>query len=652
MLKTEHRRKHKMADTPNKTATDKYRKILKEYWGYDDFRGIQRDIIDSITAGKDTLGLMPTGGGKSITFQVPALSMKGVCIVITPLIALMKDQVEHLRKKGVKAYAIYGSMQRNEILRILENAVLGGATLLYISPERLSSELFLSKLQHMDVSFFTIDEAHCICQWGYDFRPSYLAISKIRQLKPEAPILALTATAPPSYIKDIQKQLGFKEENVFRMSFMRKNIAYIVREAVDKEEQMLHILRAVGGCAIVYTYSRRKTKDISKFLNDNGISATYYHAGLEHTERDKRQQTWQEDKVKVMVATNAFGMGIDKPDVRLVIHFDCPDSIESYYQEAGRAGRDGEKAYAVLLYNSKDHINLMRGVLDKFPDKDYIKLVYEDLAYFFQIAVGSAYNRTFEFDIDKFCRYFKHFPTRVVSALQILEKAGYIEYSENGDNRAQLHFLIGRNDLYRFDEMTDKENAVIIAALRNYSGLFSDYVYVNEALIASQSGLTESETYEILKGLSKKRILHFIPRKDIPRIRYTQSRVDMDEISIPKDIYELRKEQYTRRVKAMLTYAENDVICRSQELLSHLGEPHSKRCGTCDICVDQKKRTKEDKETDKRLRLDILKMLEDKKPHCVKELYNLNYELKRIDRVLRRMADEEEIFNADGKITR
>ena len=641
-----------MTEEKSHDTGDRYRKILKEYWGYDDFRGIQRDIIESICSGKDTLGLMPTGGGKSITFQVPALAMRGVCIVITPLIALMKDQVEHLRKKGVKAYAIYGSMQRHEILKILENAVLGGVTLLYIAPERLSSELFLSKLQHMDVSFFTIDEAHCICQWGYDFRPSYLAIAKIRQQKPDAPILALTATAPPSYIKDIQKQLGFKEENVFRMSFMRKNIAYIVRDAVDKEEQMLHILRSVGGCAIVYVYSRKKTKDVSEFLNANGISATFYHAGLEHVERDKRQTMWQEDKAKVMVATNAFGMGIDKPDVRLVIHLECPDSIESYYQEAGRAGRDGEKAYAVLLFNRKDHINLMKGILDKFPDKGYIRLVYEDLAYFFQIAVGSAYNRTFEFDIDKFCRYFKHYPTRVVSALQILEKSGYIEYSENGDNRAQLHFLIGRNDLYRFDEMTDKENAVIIAALRNYSGLFSDYVYVNEALIADQSGLSENETYEILKGLSKRHILHFIPRKDIPRIKYTQSRVDMDELVIPMDVYELRKEQYTKRVKAMITYAENDLICRSQELLSYLGEPYSKRCGTCDICIEQKKRTKEDKNIDKQLRIDILKMLEDMKPHNVKELYKLNYELNRIDRVIRRMADEEEIFNVDGKITR
>lgn len=641
-----------MAEEKKLATVDKYQKILKEYWGYDDFRGIQRDIIESVCSGKDTLGLMPTGGGKSITFQVPALSMKGVCIVITPLIALMKDQVEHLRKKGIRAYAIYGSMQRNEIVRILENAVLGGVTLLYIAPERLSSELFLNKLRHMNVSFFTIDEAHCICQWGYDFRPSYLAISKIRELKPETPILALTATAPPSYIKDIQKQLGFKKENVFRMSFMRKNISYIVREAADKEEQMLHILKSVGGCAIVYVYSRKKTKEISEFLNNNGISSTFYHAGLESTERDKRQTMWQEDKVKVMVATNAFGMGIDKPDVRLVIHFDCPDSIESYYQEAGRAGRDGEKAYAVLLFNNKDHVNLLKGILDKFPDKDYIRLVYEDLAYFFQIALGSAYNRTFEFNIDKFCRYFKHFPTRVVSALHILEKAGYIEYSENSDNRAQLHFLIGRNDLYRFDEMTEKENAVIIAALRNYSGLFSDYVYVNEALIAEQSGLSEEETYETLKGLSKKHILHFIPRKDIPRIKYVQSRVDINELVIPKDMYELRKEQYTKRVKAMLTYAKNDLICRSQELLSYLGEPRSKRCGTCDICLSQKKRTKDDKEKDKELRLDILKMLEDMKPHSVKELYKLNYELKRIDRVIRRMADEEEIFNVDGKITR
>ena len=633
-------------------ADDKYLRILKEYWGYPDFRGKQRDIIESICAGKDTLGLMPTGGGKSITFQVPAIAMEGVCLVITPLIALMKDQVDALRKKGVKAYAIYGSMKHAEILKILDNAVLGGVTLLYISPERLSSELFLSKLSHMTVSFITVDEAHCICQWGYDFRPSYLAISEIRKIKPDAPVLALTATATLPAIDDIQKQLNFKEKNVFRMSFMRKNIAYIVRTADDKLEQAAHIIRSLSGSAIVYVYSRKKTKEVAEYLNDNNISATFYHAGLDHAVRDLRQSMWQEDKVKVMVATNAFGMGIDKPDVRVVIHIDSPDSIEAYFQEAGRAGRDGNKAYAVLLFNGRDKSILQRRIADQYPDKEYIKTVYEHLAYFFQLAVGCGFERTFEFNLDKFCRNFKHYPARVESALKILEKSGYIEYSEASDNKARMRFLIGRNDLYRLKDMTDEENAVVVAALRNYSGMFSDYAYIEEALIAQQSGVDDQQTHEILKTLSRKHIIHFIPRKSIPHIKYTQSRVDFEEIVIPMKVYDWRKKLAEKRLEAVVTYAESEKVCRSQQLLNYFGETRSERCGQCDVCIEQKKMTREDKQRDKDIRLAILKLLEDKKPHHIKELYTLDFDMPSIERVLRHMADEEEVYNIEGKITR
>lgn len=630
---------------------DRFTAILKEYWGYPDFRGIQREIIDSISSGKDTLGLMPTGGGKSITFQVPAIAADKVCIVVTPLIALMKDQVEHLRKKGIKAYAIYGSMRREEIVKILDNAVLGGVNLLYVSPERLSSELFLTKLRHMDVSFITVDEAHCISQWGYDFRPSYLAISSIRKIKPKAPVLALTATATPSTIKDIQRKLGFKEENVFRMSFMRKNLAYIVRFADDKMEQMAHIIKSVSGSAIVYVYSRQKTKETAEYLSKCGISATFYHAGLEHTTRDERQMMWQEDKVKVMVATNAFGMGIDKPDVRVVIHIDCPDSIEAYFQEAGRAGRDGKKAYAVLLYNKRDKVVLHNRVADNFPDKEYIKTVYEHLAYFFQLAVGSGYNHTFEFNIDKFCYFFKHHPIRLQSALKILEKAGYIEYNSNGNDRTRMMFTVEREDLYRLREMTEKQNAIVIAALRCYSGLFSDYVYIDEAILSRQTGIDEHEIYMTLKELAQKHVISFVPKKDIPRIKYTQNRVETKDIVISQEIYEQRKELFRQRIEAVINYAENDFVCRSRQLLRYFGETKSADCQQCDVCISHRKETEEDRAEQENIKKEIIELLSDKKPHEVKELYNLKHDTTIIDRVLINMAYEETVVNDNGKLS-
>lgn len=630
---------------------DKFTGILKEYWGYNDFRGIQREIIESISAGKDTLGLMPTGGGKSITFQVPALASKGVCIVITPLIALMKDQVSHLREKGIKAYAIYGSMQRNEIVNILDNAVLGGVTLLYVSPERLSTELFLTKLKHMNVSFITVDEAHCISQWGYDFRPSYLSIRSIREIKPKAPVLALTATATPATVDDIQEKLGFKEKNVFKMSFERKNLAYIVRIAENKNEEMLHILNSVNGSAIVYVYSRQKTKDVAEFLEKSGISATYYHAGLEHSTRDERQTMWQEDKVRVMVATNAFGMGIDKPDVRLVIHIDCPDSIEAYFQEAGRGGRDGKKAYAVLLYNNHDKITLSKRISDNFPDKDYIKKVYEHLAYFFQIGVGSGYGHTFEFNIGKFCNNFKHFPIRLEAALKILEKAGYIEYDSNGNERTRLMFLVERDELYKLNELSKEQNSVIIATLRCYSGLFSSYAIIDEGLIAQKAGIDKNEVYCILKELDKKRLVSFIPEKNVPRIKYTQNRVDTKEIIISKEVYDIRKELFKCRIEAINKYAENNYMCRSRQLLRYFGENQSSNCNQCDVCIDNRKMTKEDKKELKVIRQEILNLLSDKKEHNVEELYKIKHDLTKIEHVIYHMSDEEEIFNNNGKLT-
>ena len=564
---------------------DKFQSILQKYWGYPDFRGIQRNIIESIASGRDTLGLMPTGGGKSITFQVPALAQEGVCIVITPLIALMKDQVQHLREHGILADAIYADKSRSEILQTLDNAIFGGVKILYVSPERLASEMFQTKLRHIHVSFITVDEAHCISQWGYDFRPSYLQIASIREMKPGIPILALTATATPEVVDDIQERLHFKEKNVFKMSFERKNLAYVVREAEDKQGEMIHILQSVGGSAIVYARSRKRTKEMAQLLSQQGITATFYHAGLDPDVKDQRQKAWQKDEVRVMCATNAFGMGIDKPDVRVVIHIDCPDSLEAYFQEAGRAGRDGQKSYAVLLYNKHDELKLCKRVDDTFPPKELIQDIYEHLAYFYQIGVGSGQGKTFEFDIEKFCVTYKYFPTKVDAALRILERSGYLHYEDNPDGKARVMFLLGRNDLYMLDQLAPNQDAVVTALLRSYGSLFVDLTYIDEALIARQAELTIQQVYFALKSLAARHIIQFIPRRKIPFISYTRDRVDGDKVVIPKEVWESRREQYEKRIKSMIRYAKNDEVCRSRQLLAYFGEENDRDCKQCDVCL-------------------------------------------------------------------
>lgn len=627
-----------------------YREILRSYFGYNDFRGIQSEIIESIGAGKDTLGLMPTGGGKSITFQVPALAMEGVCIVITPLIALMKDQVAHLRARGIKAAAIYSGLSREEIITILENSIFGGVKILYISPERLSSRLFLTKLKHIKVSFITVDEAHCISQWGYDFRPSYLKISDIRKtIGKDIPVLALTATATPQVVKDIEDKLGFTEDNVFRMSFERKNLAYIVRVATDKRKEMIHILNSVGGSAIIYTRSRKNTKEIAQLLNDNGLSATFYHAGLDHTVKDERQKAWQGDQIRIMVATNAFGMGIDKPDVRLVIHIDCPDSIEAYFQEAGRAGRDGWKSYAVLLYNDSDKRKLDKRVTDTFPEKEYIRTVYEHLAYFYQIGVYSGEGLTFQFNIDKFCRTFKHFPIQVDSSLRILQRAGYIEYDEIGDDAARVMFLLGRNELYRLENQTKNEETVITALLRCYGGLFTDYVYIDEAFVAQQAGLNKQEVYLILKNLSARHILHFIPQRKMPTITYTTWREEGDKLVIGEDVYEKRKEQYKNRIYAMIEYASNDYTCRSRMLLRYFGEKNIHDCGQCDACNNHNGDRLSESEADD-VKKRILSVLADGSHHPFSDLLSLHLPDRIINETIEYLIDEEIIRTEDGML--
>lgn len=617
-----------------------YRQILREHWGYDNFRGIQEEIIQSICSGKDTLGLMPTGGGKSITFQVPALALDGVCIVITPLIALMKDQVDHLKAKGISAAAIYSGMTRNEILKTLENAVFGAIKLLYVSPERIGSPLFQKKVSHMRVSFITVDEAHCISQWGYDFRPAYLQIINLRKIKPEVPILALTATATLKVIDDIQQCLAFHEKNVFRMSFERKNLAYVVRIAADKEAKLVHILHAVSGCAIVYVRSRKKTKEIAQLLQENNITATPYHAGLEHVTKTIRQEEWMSNKVRVMVATNAFGMGIDKPDVRLVIHIDGPDSIEAYFQEAGRAGRDGKKAYAVLLYNSVDARKLQKRIDDNFPQKDYIRKVYDSLAYYFQIGIDSGAGYTFNFDINKFCKIYQLSITYTLSSLHILSQLGYIVYEDDPSSAARIQFLLSRNQLYYLDHLTPKEDATIEAILRLYGGLFNDYVYIDEQLISQHAGLSPQEVYLILKGLTEQRIVHFIPQRKMPFIHYLRNRIDGFRLNITSEVYEDRKLEYEKRIQAFINYAENSHICRSRQLLEYFGETVQKDCNQCDVCLGEKQHT-----SDKIVACQtaIIQLLRDGKPHCTAEMHALPFAQKDIEKAMEQLLNEEHI---------
>ena len=629
---------------------NKYQEILKQYWGYDSFRDLQEEIITSIGEGKDTLGLMPTGGGKSITFQVPALAQEGICIVITPLIALMKDQVQNLRKREIKALAIYSGMTRQEILTALENCIFGNYKFLYISPERLDTEIFRTKLRSMKVSMITVDESHCISQWGYDFRPAYLKIAEIRELLPEVPVLALTATATPEVVTDIQARLKFREGNVFRMSSERKNLAYIVRKTDNKTKELLYILQRISGSAIIYVRNRRRTKEITELLMNEGITADFYHAGLDNAVKDLRQKRWQSGEVRVMVATNAFGMGIDKPDVRIVLHLDLPDSPEAYFQEAGRAGRDGEKAYAVILYSKSDKTTLHKRVVDTFPDKEYILNVYEHLQYYYQMAMGDGFQCIREFNLEEFCRKFKYFPVPVDSALKILTQAGYLEYTDEQDNSSRILFTIRRDELYKLREMGKEAEALIQSILRSYTGVFTDYAYISEESLAVRTGLTRQQIYNILVTLTKRRIVDYIPRKKTPYIIYTRERLELRFLHIPASVYEERKARYEARIKAMEEYVTTENICRSRMLLRYFGEKNEHNCGQCDVCLSKRATDNLSEKSYEEVKRQILNLLSHSPLTPAETADQIKAEKEDIGQVIRYLLDEGELKMQDGML--
>lgn len=618
-----------------------YLDILKQYWGYDQFRPLQGDIIQSIAAGNDTLGLMPTGGGKSLTFQVPAMAMEGVCIVVTPLIALMKDQVENLKKRNIPAAAIYSGMPKEEILLTLENCVFEAYKFLYVSPERLATQIFLEKIKQTKVCMIAVDESHCISQWGYDFRPSYLKIADIREIIPEVPVLALTATATPEVVEDIQERLHFKEKNVFRKSFLRTNLAYIVRMAENKEEQLLNILRKVPGTSVVYVRNRKKTKEIADFLIQNNIAAEHFHAGLSNETKDARQQRWKNNETRVIVSTNAFGMGIDKAEVRTVVHMDLPDSLEAYFQEAGRAGRDEKKAYAVVLFNNSDVTKMRKRVSDTFPEKDMVRKVYNALGNYYEIAEGSGREAVFPFDLADFCTKFK-LPMLVThNALKILQQAGYLDLTDEQENTSRVLFTAGREDLYKI-RFSDDQDRLIHILLRSYTGLFTDPAYISEETMAKRLDWSKDKVYQELVQLSKERVIHYIPRKKTPFVTYVLDREDVNRLRLGKEAYDDRKERYITRAKSVLDYAKEQEICRSQILLSYFGEKNTQPCGQCDVCLKRKETQVTDTDFDK-ISKAILALIS-KEPLSIRQITTrLSLKENKVLQVVRFMMDNGQL---------
>lgn len=559
--------------------------ILKKYWGYGGFRPLQRDIIESVMSGHDTLGLMPTGGGKSITFQVPGMSFEsGLTIVVTPLISLMKDQVDNLKRRGIVAVMLNSGMTVRETRVAWERMTNGRARFLYVSPEKLRNSFFLEELRRLPVRLIVVDEAHCISQWGYDFRPSYLKIAELRKVHPSAPVLALTATATPLVADDIMSKLDFRKgSRKFKMSFSRENISYLVRGSENKIYDIFHILSRTEGCGIVYVRSRRKTRDIAEFLTASGISADYYHAGLSYEVKTERQNAWQSGEVRVMVATNAFGMGIDKPDVRIVIHSDFPPSLEEYYQEAGRAGRDGKTSYAVLLVSKSDKTTLRRKLNLTFPEREIIRSIYEKACNFLNLAIGEGYERLLEFDFELFCDTFHLQRQQALAAFHLLSQAGYLDYIEETESNSRVMITVDREELYNIDASPEADRT-LQCILRQYPGLFSDYVQINEGRISRDTDLDQETVYNALLELNRRKILIYVPRRRTPYIFVPTSREETRYIQIGRKIYEERFEVMSQRVEAMIDYAYADGSCRVSRMLEYFGEEKACDCGKCDVC--------------------------------------------------------------------
>jgi len=628
-----------------------YKNILTKYWGFTKFRPLQEEIIRSVASGKDTLGLLPTGGGKSIIFQVYSLSVDGLCIVVTPLIALMKDQVENLKKKDIRAAAIYSGMSRDEIDFTFMNVINGGYKFLYLSPERLQTQSFLERIPYLKVNLLTVDEAHCISQWGYDFRPSYLSIAKIRASFPGIPVLALTATATPEVVADIQKQLQFAQENVFTQSFERKNLTYTVIHTENKLKQLFKVATNTPGTGIVYVRNRKSTKEIALLLQEYKFSADYYHAGLNPEIRSMKQDAWQTNKTNIMVCTNAFGMGIDKPDVRFVVHMDLPDSPEAYFQEAGRAGRDGNDSISYLLYSPADETAVKQRISRSFPEIASIIRVYEALHNYFELPLGAGKNMSYDFDMFDFAKKFSLDVITIFNSLKTLQLEGYLEYNDALNNPSKIHFPVKRDELYNFQVSKKEYDAFIKLVLRNYSGVFNDYVNFSEEYLAKKAATDIDTIFTYLKNLQKLNIIKYIPRKNKPVVVLLSERLDLKSVFINKRNYDLQKERYIYRMNSMLQYANSTSKCRSQILLSYFGQNDSARCGKCDVCMRRNELSLSRYEFDRIL--DEVKVIIQQKPVYLNDLIDeINKDDNKVIKVIQWLFDNEKIYyNEKQKLT-